>query len=226
MAAYSYDSFGNSVASTGGLNNPFRYTAREFDFETGLNYYRMRFYSADSGRFLAEDPVRFTPKYNFYTYVGNGPINFVDPWGLCRIIFNGEQIYIETNDGSQKLGPFPASNKTVCNCGINEGVYFFDPGEVQWMVNDDGTPTPRGKTIFREGPRTRREAFGDARIPLKVPGRLGIMIHARFPDTPDLKPTEGCVRVHNAVTRSMAKFVQAVCASDGIDSLHFFRRKW
>jgi len=33
-ASYTYDSFGNSTASTGSLTNPFRYTAREFDPET------------------------------------------------------------------------------------------------------------------------------------------------------------------------------------------------
>jgi YD repeat-containing protein len=37
---YTYDSFGNVTASTGILTNPLRYTAREFDTETKLNYYR------------------------------------------------------------------------------------------------------------------------------------------------------------------------------------------
>jgi RHS repeat-associated protein len=40
----SYDSFGNLTASTGSLVNPFRYTARESDTETGLYYYRARYY--------------------------------------------------------------------------------------------------------------------------------------------------------------------------------------
>jgi hypothetical protein len=37
---YTYDSFGNLTNSTGSLVNPFRYTARESDSETGLYYYR------------------------------------------------------------------------------------------------------------------------------------------------------------------------------------------
>src|SRR5437870_7665889 len=37
---YTYDSFGKLTNSTGSLVNPFRYTGREFDTETGLYYYR------------------------------------------------------------------------------------------------------------------------------------------------------------------------------------------
>jgi hypothetical protein len=35
---YTFDSFGNLTASTGSLVNPFRYTAREFDSETNLQF--------------------------------------------------------------------------------------------------------------------------------------------------------------------------------------------
>jgi RHS repeat-associated protein len=55
---YTYDSFGKVTASTGTLGNPFRYTAREFDSETGTYYYRARYYDQNIGRFTAEDPGR------------------------------------------------------------------------------------------------------------------------------------------------------------------------
>lgn len=47
---YTYDSFGKLTASTGSLVNPFRYTARESDAETGLYYYRARYYDPPSNR--------------------------------------------------------------------------------------------------------------------------------------------------------------------------------
>jgi len=50
---YTYDSFGKLTASTGSLVNPFRYTARESDIETGLYYYRARYYDLNAGRFLS-----------------------------------------------------------------------------------------------------------------------------------------------------------------------------
>jgi RHS repeat-associated protein len=55
---YTYDSFGKLTASTGSLVNPFQYTARESDTETGLYYYRARYYDPNAGRFLSEDPSR------------------------------------------------------------------------------------------------------------------------------------------------------------------------
>ncbi len=43
---YTYDSFGNTVATSGSLVNSFQYTGREFDAETSLYYYRARYYDA------------------------------------------------------------------------------------------------------------------------------------------------------------------------------------
>ncbi len=54
---YTYDSFGKLTASTGSLVNPFQYTARESDMETGLYYYRARYYDPNAGRFISEDPI-------------------------------------------------------------------------------------------------------------------------------------------------------------------------
>jgi RHS repeat-associated protein len=52
---YTYDSFGNVTSSTGTLSNPFRYTGREFDSETGLDFNRARYYDSTAGRYLSED---------------------------------------------------------------------------------------------------------------------------------------------------------------------------
>jgi RHS repeat-associated protein len=81
---YAYDSFGKVTASTGTLTNPFQYTGREFDQETGTYYYRARYYDQNVGRFASEDPIRSRGGINFYAYAGNSPVNFVDPLGLER----------------------------------------------------------------------------------------------------------------------------------------------
>ena len=41
---YAYDSYGKLTASTGTLVNSFQYTGREFDSETGIYYYRARYF--------------------------------------------------------------------------------------------------------------------------------------------------------------------------------------
>ncbi len=83
---YTYDSFGKLTNSTGSLVNPFRYTARESDTETGLYYFRARYFDPQTGRFLNEDPLNINgDDLNFYRYVGNGPVGFYDPTGLQRV---------------------------------------------------------------------------------------------------------------------------------------------
>ena len=79
---YAYDSFGRQTSSSGSLTNPFQYTAREFDSETSLYYYRARYYDAAIGRFSSEDMERFNAGVNFYQYALGSPINWVDPLGL------------------------------------------------------------------------------------------------------------------------------------------------
>ncbi len=83
--SFVYDSFGNVTSSTGSFAQPFRYTGREWDAETGLYYYRARYYDSTTGRFLSEDPIDFAGGINFYMYVGNAPTEMTDPTGLCAL---------------------------------------------------------------------------------------------------------------------------------------------
>ncbi|HXO37244.1 MAG TPA: IPT/TIG domain-containing protein [Candidatus Acidoferrum sp.] len=78
---YTHDSFGTLTASTGALTNPFQYTGRDYDPETGLRYYRARYYDATIGRFTNEDSIGFKGGENFYAYVLNDPVNHIDPSG-------------------------------------------------------------------------------------------------------------------------------------------------
>ena len=86
---YTFDSFGKQTASSGSITNPFQYTARESDAETGVYYYRARYYGPQTGRFISEDPIRFgSGDGNFYDYVGNDPTRYTDPTGRLRIYGN------------------------------------------------------------------------------------------------------------------------------------------
>ena len=82
---YTYDSFGNLTASTGSFVNPYQFTGRDFDSETGLRYYRARYYDQRIGSFISEDPIGFDAGFNFYRYTDNSPVNYIDPWGTCII---------------------------------------------------------------------------------------------------------------------------------------------
>jgi RHS repeat-associated protein len=67
-----------------GIGNPYLFTGRQLDEETGLHYYRARYYDAGKGRFLQRDPLDATEDGNFYEYVRGNPLNYVDPNGTAE----------------------------------------------------------------------------------------------------------------------------------------------
>jgi RHS repeat-associated protein len=78
------DSYGNNPSDSG-TGDRFKFTAREYDTEIGLYYVRARYYDANVGRFLSQDPLGFgAGDANLYRYVGNGPTNDTDALGLQR----------------------------------------------------------------------------------------------------------------------------------------------
>jgi RHS repeat-associated protein len=76
------DSYGNSPSDSG-TGDRFKFTGREYDSETGLYYYRARYYDPAIARFLSQDPLGFNAgDSNLYRYVRNGPTNATDAMGL------------------------------------------------------------------------------------------------------------------------------------------------
>ena len=80
--------FGEEGGNTG--TDTRRFTGKERDAETGLDYFGARYYRADLGRFTTVDPV-YTwqenladpQRWNRYAYVRNNPLRYTDPDGRC-----------------------------------------------------------------------------------------------------------------------------------------------
>ncbi len=49
------------------------------------SYYRARYYDSTAGRFLGEDPLGSDASANNYKFVGNAPVNYIDPLGLYKL---------------------------------------------------------------------------------------------------------------------------------------------
>jgi len=80
---YRYGPFGDLLSAPGTTPNRMQFTGREFDSETGLYYYRARYYDPEIGRFLSEDPLGFGGgDLNLYAYVQSNPIISNDPRGM------------------------------------------------------------------------------------------------------------------------------------------------
>ena len=98
-ATYRTDAFGNLTASTGTVANRLLFTAREYEADLGLYYYRARYYDPGLGRFLSADPDSTTLtdpiEGNRYAYVGNAPVGFRDPLGTRIYSKPPEQFFFQ-----------------------------------------------------------------------------------------------------------------------------------
>jgi len=159
---YTYDSYGKITAFTGTITNPFQYTAREFDPETNIYYYRSRYYDQTGGRFLGEDPLRFEGGINFYSYVRNDPNDLTDPLGLCppksecfaqlkyRYARDGQNHafwWVQDSDGNR----FVIDGGPTWNSGLSHPFGYLNhwtvPGDVGHYPNDN----PKASTAYDSG---------------------------------------------------------------------------
>jgi RHS repeat-associated protein len=141
VQVYEYDVYGQVAASDPNHPNRFMFTGREFDTETGLYYYRARYYNASIGRFLQTDPIGYDGGIDWYTYCRNNPCTLIDPTGCIPIYYPsdvpgkaywrrepvGSNLYPEigsshANAGAQIIGPYfaqPTSMSCVAAAIMN-----------------------------------------------------------------------------------------------------------
>ncbi len=82
-ARYEYDPFGQLLRATGPLArlNPFRFSTKWHEDETGDVHYEYRDYRPSLGSWLSRDPIGELGGYNLYGFVGNNSVNAVDRLG-------------------------------------------------------------------------------------------------------------------------------------------------
>jgi len=120
IEAFDYSVFGvpNNPSTT------ISFTGREFDQETGLYYYRARYYEPSLGKFLSSDPLGFDAgDYNLSRYVMNDPLGYVDPTGMVVLVDYGklqEKISAAGAECAKAIGITLATDKF-----IEIGIYLF-----------------------------------------------------------------------------------------------------
>ena len=85
-ARYLYDPFGNIVSASGPLAsfNRYRFSSKEAHANSGLSLYEFRPYDPNLQRWLNQDPLGEEGRINLYQFVGNDPINLLNPVGLSQ----------------------------------------------------------------------------------------------------------------------------------------------
>ena len=151
-ASYEYDPFGITVKTQGEYvaNNPYRFSTKYEDSETGLLYYGYRYYQPQTGRWLSRDPLEELGGTNVYAFLDNDAINQIDLFGLydedvhyyltyylarqtgcftpeeARLIAEGDQ----TTDELEALKPGPGI--TEARASANERYHALTPPENHW----------------------------------------------------------------------------------------------
>ena len=83
MQRMDYDPFGNVISDTNPGFQPFGFAGGLYDGDTKLVHFGARDYDAETGRWIAKDPILFAGRQaNLYAYVRNDPLNLRDPDGL------------------------------------------------------------------------------------------------------------------------------------------------
>jgi RHS repeat-associated protein len=80
--------YGGEIAHTNTCTQNYKFTSKERDIESGLDYFGARHYASTLGRYLSPDPLNASAhvadpqSWNRYAYVLNNPLRYVDPTGM------------------------------------------------------------------------------------------------------------------------------------------------
>jgi RHS repeat-associated protein len=133
VATYDYDSYGNTLSSTGSVPNPYRFSTKEFSSASGLAYFGARYYNPTTGRWLSPDPMGMVNGPNMYAYCSNNPVNLVDPWGTTFRVVSMPDI-----NGIYRKALAAQKN---CLNGLDSPTNIDDPYEIlrlAWLRYGDG----------------------------------------------------------------------------------------
>ncbi len=149
-ANYEMDAFGN-LRQPPALRNPLLFTAREWEPDLGLYYFRARYYDPALGRFLSEDPA-WSPAaepldLNRYVYARNAPTRYTDPTGRQahppgypvvepRIVTRGGQDYYVFYRGHTLRGIQRVMSDVMRQTGGDRAANY------QALMNRINTPNP------------------------------------------------------------------------------------
>lgn len=159
MQQLDYDSFGTVLNDNRPGYTPFGFAGGLYEFRTDLVRFGARDYLAEIGKWTAEDPIGFlSGDVNFYSYVSNDPINYIDPSGFYKTselaVVIGERMH-RVNKAANDLRKQGYNVKTYSPRNFRSTPGKLNPKDInanrEWLRYW----TNRGVKVFDIGPANR-----------------------------------------------------------------------
>jgi RHS repeat-associated protein len=121
-AQYEYSPFGETLSATGSAasSNPFRFSTKYVDSESGFLYYGYRYYNPSTGRWLSREPLGELGGANLYAFARNSPIGVIDLLGFLVTSVtwtNAATLYHDWALANTDSSITPKIAKASCLCG-------------------------------------------------------------------------------------------------------------
>jgi RHS repeat-associated protein len=150
-AKYEYSAFGETLRATGSMAkvNPFRFSTKHTDDESGLVYYAYRYYNAALGKWTTRDVAQEVGGRNLFAFALNCPVTFFD--GLGDSVQSGQEFQMTVQLGidlalmAPGVGP-PLLNANPAICGLmvfwfgTNGRYDFGSAGNEWFGEEFNVP--------------------------------------------------------------------------------------
>ncbi len=160
-----YFPFGAERAVLNGDTNPYKFTGKERDSETGLDYFGARYYGSTMGRFTSADPISlkqnrlFDPqRLNLYAYCHNNPLTCMDPdgrdgWDIVSGVGQGLRNFgVNTYSGLKTAAQHPSTlvTGTVQSLKTAGHAYFTSEGRSQMAGQFNSLSTKEKTAVVTE----------------------------------------------------------------------------
>jgi len=135
QSRFTYEPYGQTMPSGAASDNSVQYTGREND-DTGLYYYRARYYDPAKGRFTQTDPIGLAGGINTFAYVGGNPVSYKDPRGLKTV----EEMLGPDYTNAPYPPDWPNTNQVRTPDTGEPGSWHSNPSGQERLYGPDGRP--------------------------------------------------------------------------------------